>query len=125
VKKLLILFLTTLTVVACEAHKETTDPTPSGWQALTYDQQHTVCSEAAVIFEEKANAYAEPGHGWPTAKASFYSRCMECRGTIKVLAYITEENRLGFNCTERSAATGTLQYTVPNEAPAGAEQIWP
>jgi hypothetical protein len=93
----------------------TPSPTPSGWQALTYDQQHEICGEAAELFEQEANAHASPGRVWPTAKPTFYTKCMDCGGPTKVYAYVSEDQKL---------YTGCVLWFEP-VIPEGADQFWP
>jgi len=101
----------------------TPSPTPSGWQALTYDQQHEICGEAAETFEQAAIAeLAElyklrPGDEWATAKLSFYTSCMDCGGPMAVQAYITAEPLIHIDCI--------LFPSRGPYIPEGAEQVWP
>jgi len=90
------------------------------WQALTYDQQHTVCSEAAETLEQAANAKLnklKPGYTWMTAKSRFYTSCMDCGGPMAVQAYITAEPLIYIGCIRFP--------TLGPYIPEGAEQVWP
>lgn len=92
------------------------------WQALTYDQQHTVCSEAAGLFEQEANAHAGPGRVWPTAKPTFYTKCMECGGPTNVYGYVMEDGGLRILCE------GSLEFDLMHSAfgeDEEATQFWP
>lgn len=99
----------------------TPSPTPSGWQALTYDQQHEICQEAAETLEQAANAKLnklKPGYTWMTAKSRFYTSCMDCGGPMAVQAYITAEPLIYIGCIPFPTSLGPY-------IPEGAEQVWP
>lgn len=103
----------------------TSTPAPGTWGALTYDQRHTVCSEAAEMFEEEANAHARPGYTWPTAKPTFYTKCIQCGGPTEVYGYITERIEVyGYISEEEKLHTGCLGLFGP-VIPDGATQFWP
>jgi len=98
-----------------EMTRPTPTPGPGSFGSLPYDQRHTVCLEAAPIFEEDANGHAPPGRTWPTAKPTFYTKCMDCGGPTAVYSYVTEDSKLYIGC-------GGLSRPV---IPAGATQFWP
>jgi len=98
---------------------ESQTPAPGTFDTLSYDQKHTVCTEAAELFEQEANALAPSGRQWPTAKPTFYSNCMDCGGPTEVYGYIIAEgDKLGCDCT-------VTTYGLKSLAPEGAKEFWP
>jgi len=92
-------------------------PAPGGFRGLPYDQQHSVCQEAARTVEETAKAL---GRVWPRAQSMFYDQCMACGGPTEVLAHADPDWRLTVEC----ATEGGL-FPKAKAIPEGHTQIWP